>query len=292
MNITKESNELENDSTGDPQLRLFEIENPLKMRLGADFFRRLPKQPGVYWMLDGRGRLLYVGKSGNLRQRLTSYRSLKPERLPARLSRLLLGTEHIGFERTESEPRALAMESQLLKILKPPCNRAGVRPEKSFDWLLRETPRSWRLEIRTFDGAESKSGFKSPPRFFKVHGAILRQLHGLVRGHFAIQDLPTALLRGPSGLAGAFPDRALNSAISGATAEEKRIFNEGLRETVQRFLEGLEPWPEFPCPADHARAQDRWSVELWSKDQEDLKQAFENYIRPVREKQYGLGNSE
>lgn len=275
----------------EPQLRLFKLENPLKSRLGADFFKQLPKHPGVYWMLDGRGRLLYVGKSGNLQRRLISYRSLKPENLPTRLVRVLLGTEHIGFERTESEPKATAVESALLKILRPPCNRAGVGPDKVFDWVVREMPRSWRLEVQIQEGHEANqhdAGFRAAARVFKAHGALLRQLHGLSRGHFSLMELPTGLLKGPAGLAGVYIDRDMNDDLAGISFEDKRVFNQGLRETTQMFLDGIEPWPEFPCPIDDRKLSDRWSADLWQKDQVELKLAFESLIRPLRARQLGI----
>lgn len=275
--------ELENS-----QMRLFKIENPLKSRLGADFFRQLPKHPGVYWMLDGRGRLLYVGKSRNLKQRLSSYRSLKPEHIPSRLVRVLLGTEHIGFERTESEPLATQVESELLKLLRPPCNRAGVKPDKFFDWSIREMPRSWRLEIQTQETREKYAGFRSAHRFFNVHGSLLRQLHGLTRGHFSLMEMPTALLKGPAGLSGVYEDRDMSDELAGPASDDKRTFNQGLRETAQLFLDGIEPWPEFPCPLDDRKVPDRWSVDLWEKDQAALKQAFEDFVQPLRMKQFGF----
>lgn len=270
------------------QLRLFKIENPLKSRLGADFFNALPKHPGVYWMLDGRGRLLYVGKSRNLKQRLSSYRSLKPENIPSRLVRVLLGTEHIAFERTESELKATQVESEMLKLLKPPCNRAGVKPDKFFDWTIREMPRSWRLEVQTQETREKNAGFRSAHRFFNVHGSLLRQLHGLTRGHFSLMELSTALLKGPAGLSGVYEDRDMCDELAGPMTEDKRIFNQGLRETVQMFFDGIEQWPEFLCPLDDRKVPDRWSADLWEKDQVVLKEAFDNFIRPLRMKQFCL----
>lgn len=149
-------------------------------------------------------------------------------------------------------------------------------------------PRSWRLEIQTHESAEKNTGFKSAPRFFKAHGALLRQLHGLSRGHFSIMELPTALLKGPSGAAGSYVDRDMCDDLAGPSNEEKRVFNEGLRETVQMFLDGIEPWPEFPCPLDSRKTSDRWSIDLWEKDQTELKEIFTDMIRPLRMKQYDL----
>lgn len=251
------------------QLRLFQIENPLKSKLGAEFFKQLPQVPGVYWMIDGRGRLLYIGKSRNLKKRLSSYRSLRPENQPARLVRLLLGTETIYFKPTDSESNATAVEAALLKMLKPPCNRAGVGPDRVFDWTIQDRNESWSLQIEMHETTDRLAGFKSPPRIFKVHGALLRQLHGLTSGRFSVMELPTRLLKGPAGATGAYTDTSL-------------------REIVDMYLAGVDTWPERPCPALKNEIADRWSAELWEKDQTELREAFDKFIRPFRFRQYGL----
>ena len=38
-----------------------------------ELIERLPKEPGVYLMKDKKGRIIYVGKATNLRQRVRSY---------------------------------------------------------------------------------------------------------------------------------------------------------------------------------------------------------------------------
>ncbi|MGZ4964204.1 MAG: nucleotide excision repair endonuclease, partial [Limisphaerales bacterium] len=105
---------------------LFEPERPLVTRLGQDFFRRIPEQPGVYKMRDGRGQIVYVGKADNLRQRLRSYRVANPERLGRRHLRLLQAVVGIDFDLCESETAALQHEAKLIRELRPKFNRAGV----------------------------------------------------------------------------------------------------------------------------------------------------------------------
>jgi excinuclease ABC subunit C len=70
------------------QLRLLPASQPLVARFGAGFFRRLPRQPGVYLMRDESDRLIYVGKAKSLRQRLNSYRH------PALTSRKIVRLVH------------------------------------------------------------------------------------------------------------------------------------------------------------------------------------------------------
>ena len=45
----------------------FSFENPLKERFGENFFRDLPKDPGVYTFIDAKGQPLYIGKANNLK---------------------------------------------------------------------------------------------------------------------------------------------------------------------------------------------------------------------------------
>ena len=110
------------------QALLFPDPRPLVERLGRDFFRRLPEDPGVYLMRDAADAVLYVGKARNLRKRLGSYRVANPDRLPRRHLRLLRAVVRIELELCPDEAAALARESELLRALHPRFNRAGTWP--------------------------------------------------------------------------------------------------------------------------------------------------------------------
>src|SRR5579884_2717384 len=81
----------------------------------------LPASAGVYQFRDRAGRLLYVGKSVCLRQRVRSYfsdaagRSRKLRRLRSRVSA-------VEWIETGSELEALLLESRLVKECHPPFN--------------------------------------------------------------------------------------------------------------------------------------------------------------------------
>ncbi|MGI9538715.1 MAG: exonuclease domain-containing protein, partial [Miltoncostaeaceae bacterium] len=95
--------------------------NAYKLALAED----LPSDPGVYLMRDRRGEVLYIGKATNLRRRVRSYFGPGPKhgRLVARaLDRL----EAVDHEVCGSELEALLRESELLRTLRPPCNKRGV----------------------------------------------------------------------------------------------------------------------------------------------------------------------
>jgi hypothetical protein len=105
-------------------LELFAPVQPLVDRLGAEFFRTIPQEPGVYRFHGADGSILYVGKAKNLRDRLGSYRSLAGQARKTR--RLIQRAVRIDWDLCASEAEALAKESRLIKALKPKFNRAGV----------------------------------------------------------------------------------------------------------------------------------------------------------------------
>jgi len=152
----------------------------------------------------------------------------------------------------------------------------------SYDWVIREMPRSWRLEIQSLTNPEL--GLKSAHRAQTIHGALLRQLHGLSIGHFSILTLPTTLLKGPTSTAGIFIDRDLNGDLAGETAIEKRLFNYAMKETTRQYLDGIENWPRFDCPVKGSTPVDPWSENLWLSDLKILTVAFEKWPQPRRKK--------
>lgn len=85
----------------------------------ANLYKNLPDSPGVYLMKDGAGRILYVGKAGNLRRRVSSYFSRPME---SRLEKLLSEVVKIDCEKTDTAIEALMLEAELIKKHEPPFN--------------------------------------------------------------------------------------------------------------------------------------------------------------------------
>lgn len=112
---------------GVSQLRLLPGPRPLDDRLGSSFFREVPHRPGVYRMFGPDGTLLYVGKAGDLRQRLNAYRSLT--NASRKTIRLVHAVHAITWEVCASEEAAVLLENALLRTHRPRFNRAGVWPQ-------------------------------------------------------------------------------------------------------------------------------------------------------------------
>ncbi len=92
--------------------------------LRADVRRYVPRVPGVYGMLDTLGRLIYVGKSKCLRNRLLSY--FLPNNEEDKAGRIVQSTCAIVWEYQPSDFAALLREQNLIRTFQPRYNVQGM----------------------------------------------------------------------------------------------------------------------------------------------------------------------
>lgn len=103
----------------------------------------LPPAPGVYRMRDARGRVVYTGRSGDLRARVRSYWRDLGDR--PHLARMLRTVAWVEPTLCESEHEAALFERHLLLLRRPPYNRTtGV--EQLVHLRLRTDPAAPSLE--------------------------------------------------------------------------------------------------------------------------------------------------
>src|SRR5205807_662025 len=95
--------------------------------------KQFPTSPGVYLMKDGSGRVLYVGKAKNLRNRASHYFS-KAAADDERTADLVKLIRDIDFLAAETEVDALLLEARLVKDIQPRFN-VELKDDKTFPYL-------------------------------------------------------------------------------------------------------------------------------------------------------------
>ena len=135
-------------------------------RAGADrsqpfdpkaFVASLPTRPGVYRMLDAAGQIIYVGKAGNLRARVTSY--FRSDVVQPKVVALVRQIAAIEVTVTNSDTEALLLEFNLIKKHRPHYN-VLLKDDKSFPYLYLTTQQKFpRLSF--YRGSR-----RMPGRFF------------------------------------------------------------------------------------------------------------------------------
>lgn len=106
----------------------------------------LPESPGVYLMKDGRGRILYVGKSASLRQRVRSYFQPSSDHAP-KIRWMVSKVEDLETVVVDSELEALILECNLIKKHRPYFN-TKYRDDKRYPLLEVTTGESYpRLRV-------------------------------------------------------------------------------------------------------------------------------------------------
>ncbi len=94
----------------------------------------LPTSPGVYQFRNAAGRVIYVGKAKNLRNRVRSY-FRNAQQLFGKTLVLVTHIEDFEVIITSSEVEALILENNLIKELKPRYN-INLKDDKTYPYLV------------------------------------------------------------------------------------------------------------------------------------------------------------
>ena len=95
-------------------------------------FKNLPNNPGVYQFKNDKGKVIYVGKAINLKNRVRSY--FLAGNQSAKTAALVSKTHDLELIATDNEIEALVLENNLIKELKPRYN-VNLKDDKSYPFI-------------------------------------------------------------------------------------------------------------------------------------------------------------
>jgi excinuclease ABC subunit C len=93
----------------------------------------LPRKPGVYMMKDKKGKIIYIGKAKNLKNRVSSYFQNRG-RADTKTATLVAKIADVDLLVTDSEIEALILEANLVKEHKPRYN-VNLKDDKRYPYL-------------------------------------------------------------------------------------------------------------------------------------------------------------
>lgn len=126
---------VEKDQSGiiDGMLKRNSTEQWLPNKLSSDVFDSLPEKPGVYYMLDTSGKILYIGMSVNIKKRIRQHFGGKME--SKRRQEFITDVADIHTVETGTELIARLLEDAEIRKHWPPHNKAQKRPTLKFGLL-------------------------------------------------------------------------------------------------------------------------------------------------------------
>ena len=144
----------------------------------------IPETPGSYQFKDEHGRVIYVGKARNLRQRLSNYFQ-DPRQLHSRTAAMVSAAASVEWIEVRNEIEALILEFNLIKEHRPRFN-IRLRDDKSYPFLAVTTDEEWPRAV-VMRGRKRKG-----TRYFGPypHAYAIRETLDLLLRTFPVRTCP------------------------------------------------------------------------------------------------------
>ncbi len=137
-----------------------------------DKANRLPLSPGVYLMRNGEGRVIYVGKSRKLKNRVSQY--FQSNLKHSKTARMVSQVRDFDYFLCDTEIEALTLENTLIKEHSPKYN-IRLKDAKSYPYIKITNEAYPRLEFTRSRRAD-KARYFGPYSGASVAGSVLHTL--------------------------------------------------------------------------------------------------------------------
>jgi len=198
-------------------------ESRLPQGITLDFLHTLPEETGVYYFHDADGRIVYVGKSINIRSRVMQHFA----EISNKAARLQRAVRDISYEITGSELAALLLENHEIKKHQPRINHAQRR--NSYPYVIYVTSDGQgylNLRIQKTHKIPEEDG--QPIQEYTSKEAAKGHLRALIK-QFTLCQNKTDLATGP----GACFNHQIHQCAGACIAQEKpEKYNDRVLETI------------------------------------------------------------
>lgn len=125
--------------------------------------KNVPRSPGIYFMYNKNGEIIYIGKAKSLKERLGSYFYHNTSHT-GKVKKLVRYVHKVEWETTGSELSALLAESRMIKSHKPRFNSA-IKSYRKFPFIKIDVQRAYPRVQKVYeiipDGAKYYGPFAS-----------------------------------------------------------------------------------------------------------------------------------
>lgn len=210
--------------------------------------KKLPDEPGVYFFLGPKKKILYIGKATSLRNRVRSYFAADiKEKRSELIEKMVQEAKTVEFTQTDSVLEALILETNLIRTHKPLYNSRS-KDDKSYNHLVitnEEFPRV--LVVRGKDLTEKFGDGDIRYHFGPfTSGSLFREALKIVRKLFKFYDTKIPVGKEKSKLdkgridfnrqIGLYPD-VQSKAEYARTLRHIKLFFQGKKQQIIAELE-------------------------------------------------------
>lgn len=240
------------------------------------FLAELTRRPGVYQMLDESGKVLYVGKAKNLKNRVSSY--FRNTGLSIKTRSLMDKAMDVQVTVTGSETEALLLEQNLIKSLKPPYNIL-LRDDKSYPFIFLTEKDSFPA-LGLHRGAKRKQ-----VRYFGPFPNVsaVRETLSLLQKSFKVRQCDESHFKNRSRPCLQYQIERCKAPCVGLVSEQE--YSEDVRHT-RMFLEGKDREIISELAVQMEKASETLDFEKAAELRDQV-----IHLRRVQEQQYVSGHS-
>ena len=197
----------------------------------------IPETPGSYQFRDANGKVIYVGKAANLRQRLSNYFQ-DPRILHTRTAAMVASAETVEWIEVRNEIEALMLEFNLIKEHRPRFN-IRLRDDKSYPFLALTLDEQWPRAV-VMRGRKRKGTKYFGPY---PHAYAIRETLDLLLRTFPVRTCAPSKFKEHERLGRPcllfHIEKCSGPCVNEVTPDEYQVFVRGLTDVLNGDAEGI-----------------------------------------------------